>query len=167
MSRATELANMLLAVEIPQRDAVQMQPMNVVTVIAELAAQASATATMAGVALTTETEENLPFVLADPLSLYRVLNNLILNAIRHTAAGGRVTISASRHGNDVLVRVDDTGRGIANLQELLQEDAALSHGRLGLWISHRLVKSMGSELLAESQVGRGTSFYFTLAAANL
>jgi len=108
-----------------------------------------------------------------PLALSRVLLNLTTNALKFTEEG-RVSISA-RHAGPASVEfsVEDTGRGIepAALETLYQPFRRSGGGRrfcfsgtgLGLVISRRLITAMGSELQLETEPGRGTRFYFTLA----
>src|SRR5437867_8764467 len=70
------------------------------------------TARRKGVRLALETQPLLPLV-ADEPQLQRVVANLLGNAIKYTAAGGRVTVSAARENGRVAVAFHDTGHGIA------------------------------------------------------
>src|SRR5207302_1444807 len=87
---------------------------------------------------------------ADPTRLEQVLVNLLTNAAKYTEPGGRIALAARREGDEVVMRVRDTGVGIA--PELLprvfdlfmQADPADSRARkglgIGLWIVRRLVE---------------------------
>jgi signal transduction histidine kinase len=104
-------------------------------------------------------------------AINRSLLNLATNALKFTDVGG-ITIRASAvDHNCVRFSVEDTGRGISEdaLQRLYQpfrrrpnRGQAFSGTGLGLLIVRRLVESLGSELVLETESGVGTRFYFTL-----
>jgi signal transduction histidine kinase len=112
---------------------------------------------------------------ADREKLRQVVLNLLSNAIRHTPAGGRVTLAAQSRGTRVAIVVDDTGPGIpADRREhifepFVQLDRSLTQPRegvgLGLAISRDLARGMGGELSVESQPGRGSRFTLVLPRA--
>jgi len=119
-----------------------------------------------------------PFtVTADRGRLRQVLLNLLSNAIKFTPDGGRITLSARLEdgARRVRVAVSDTGIGIAPqdqpklFQEFVQLDA--SHARqyegtgLGLALSRRLVELHGGAIGLESELGKGSTFWFTLPCA--
>ena len=119
--------------------------------------------------------DDLPLVFADRDKLKHVLGNLIGNAIKFTPDGGRVWISFARrgrNGDELVVEVGDTGRGIATdhydliFREFAQVDASPSrshHGTgLGLAIARKLVELHGGTIWVESQLGTGSRFFFTL-----
>ncbi|WP_241149338.1 sensor histidine kinase, partial [Pseudomonas viridiflava] len=66
-----------------------------------------------GVALNVEIQGPLPRLQADQAQLDRVLDNLIDNALRHTARDGQIRLQARRHGERVIISVEDNGEGIA------------------------------------------------------
>ncbi len=105
--------------------------------------------------------------------LEQVLNNLMDNAFRHTPSGGSVRVAASLNSPTfVQVTVADTGAGIppGELPHLFdrfyraQGSAGKGHG-LGLAIAREIVRAHGGEIWATSEVGKGTSFNFTLPIA--
>ena len=107
---------------------------------------------------------------ADPRRLRQILTNLVSNALKATAAG-EVRVSVGKTGDMVLVRVMDSGRGIAPevLQTIFEPykqagDAAARRGGagLGLAIARRLVLLHGGTITGKSEVGRGSIFTFTL-----
>ena len=119
--------------------------------------------------------DDLPRVYADRDKIKHVFANLIGNAIKFTADGGRVWISFSRRGaeeTELLVEVGDTGRGIARdhyelvFREFAQVDSSPSrshHGTgLGLAIARRLVELHRGRIWVESELGKGSRFFFTL-----
>ena len=119
--------------------------------------------------------DDLPSVSADRDKIKHVLGNLIGNAIKFTNNGGRAWISFSRRGRDeeeLLVEIGDTGRGIARdhydliFREFAQVDASPSrphHGTgLGLAIARRFVELHEGRIWVESELGKGSRFFFTL-----
>jgi signal transduction histidine kinase len=119
--------------------------------------------------------DDLPPVYGDRDKIKHVLANLIANAIKFTGDGGRIWIAFSRRGpegGEVCVEVGDTGRGIAPnhyelvFREFAQVDASPSrphHGTgLGLAIARKLVELHAGRIWVESELGKGSRFYFTL-----
>ena len=117
---------------------------------------------------------DLPPVLADRKRIVQVLNNLLSNAARHSAATAPIRISAERDGVYVALAVADEGQGIA--PELLgrlfrkygrkEQDSGVAGG-LGLAICKGLVEAHGGRIWAESPgVGKGTRFIFTIPVAD-
>jgi signal transduction histidine kinase len=119
--------------------------------------------------------DDLPLVYADRDKIKHVLGNLIGNAIKFTNSGGRAWISLSRRGRheeELVVEVGDTGRGIARdhyelvFREFAQVDASPSrphHGTgLGLAIARRFVELHKGRIWVESELGKGSRFFFTL-----
>jgi signal transduction histidine kinase len=132
-----------------------------------------------GVRLAGEIVDDVDPVLANPPRLQRVLHNLVSNALRHTPADGAVTLRATHAGEEVRVEVSDTGEGIASddLPHVFERsfrgelsrtrperDVAPSTG-LGLAIARGLVEAHGGTMDVESDLGRGSRFYFTLKRA--
>jgi len=117
--------------------------------------------------------------LADREKAVQVLLNLVANAVKFTAAGGRVSLDAAPHpgpgGAQVALRVADTGVGIAAgklgavFDPFVQVDTGYARQQegtgLGLAISRELARGMGGDLLAESEVGVGSAFTFVLPGA--
>ena len=101
--------------------------------------------------------------------LRRVLSNIVHNAISFTPRGGSIRIAAVRHGMDVVVSVADFGVAIppAELPTIFDR---FRHGYatpgaglgLGLYIARWIVEAHGGRLWAHSEVGRGSTFSFTL-----
>jgi signal transduction histidine kinase len=118
--------------------------------------------------------EGVPFAFADIGLIERVLQNLVGNALRHTPEGGEIAIEADGEEAGVTVRVSDTGCGIPHerLSRLLDPVAGRyadagkdgEEAGLGLVIARRILELHGSDLKAESAVGAGSTFEFTLPA---
>jgi PAS domain S-box-containing protein len=129
----------------------------------------------AGLALDERFSNDLPVVPADEQRISQVLSNLVGNAIKATPKGGRVTIAASRAKDEVRVTVSDTGSGIPReqLQHIFDRFWQASHSSirtrgagLGLAIARGIVEAHGGQLTAESEVGAGSTFTFTLPLLN-
>ena len=133
-----------------------------------------------GLKLTVVLEDSVPSVVnGDPERLHQILSNLIGNAVKFTPAGAidvRVTADPTR-GPDVVVlfEVADSGIGIAAdklamvFEPFIQADSSNTrmHGGtgLGLTISSRLARLMGGQIGVTSEVGVGSTFWFTVRVA--
>ncbi len=114
-------------------------------------------------------------VLADAQGLEQVIKNLVDNAIRYTPQGGRVAVEIQERDPVALVAVRDTGVGIPTsalpriFERFYRVDPARSRAEggtgLGLAIVRHLVHAMGGEVWAESELGQGTTVFFTLLPA--
>ena len=114
-----------------------------------------------------DTATNAATIDADPEALRQIFTNLFDNALRHTQPGGRIQVTAERAGDDVLVRVSDTGSGIPAdhlpriFERFYRVDASRSRQEggtgLGLAIVKHLVEAHGGRVAAESELGRGTT----------
>ncbi|KQQ57064.1 histidine kinase [Pseudomonas sp. Leaf127] len=106
---------------------------------------------------------------ADPERLFQVLSNLIGNAIKFSPKQGRITVTAEPCGSDIAFSVRDSGEGIApeQLPHIFDrywtlKDNNPSGTGLGLYISQGIIKAHGGVLTAESEVGQGSEFRFTV-----
>jgi signal transduction histidine kinase len=124
-----------------------------------------------GLKLRVEAPVDLPKVLVDRIQVERVINNLVINAIRYTKRG-EIKISAERRDSTVAVSVCDTGTGIPPeylphiFDKFVQVPGAATGGAgLGLAISKSLVEAHGGQISVQSEAGRGTTFTFTLPIA--
>ncbi|HEY7396548.1 MAG TPA: PAS domain S-box protein [Gemmatimonadaceae bacterium] len=138
------------------------------------AVEAQAThATAANVNLRLDVPYDVPAIWADRDRLLQVFENLVGNAIKFTPAGGRITVAAASQNTQVLFSVADTGAGIAqdSLAHIFDPfwQAATREQRLGaglgLPITRGIVEAHGGELWVESQVGQGSTFFFTIPMA--
>ena len=122
-----------------------------------------------------EVPDELPAVRADVQRLHQVLFNLLDNAIKYTQPGGRVAVSAKEKGGEVEVCVADNGPGIAaeHLPRIFERFYRVDKARsremggtgLGLSIVKHIIQTHGGRVWVESQPGKGSSFYFTVASA--
>jgi PAS domain S-box-containing protein len=112
------------------------------------------------------------FLYADRLRFKQVLYNLLSNALKFTPAGGQVSIEGSQEQRSIRFRVADTGIGIpTGEQEAIFESfhqvgtttKGVREGTgLGLAITKRLVEQHGGSIWVESELGKGSRFFFTL-----
>ncbi len=123
--------------------------------------------------LQVEVSEWVPPVSADPERIERVLVNLITNALKYSTPGTPVIIRVGRLEGEAVVSVTDQGPGIApeDLRHLFErffraETAKPAQGLgLGLYITRLIVEAHGGRIWAESQVGKGSTFSFSLPLA--
>ncbi|MBC3412277.1 PAS domain-containing protein [Pseudomonas sp. SWRI51] len=118
--------------------------------------------------LVCELEPPLPRIQADIAQIERVLDNLLHNAIRHTASGGRIRLHARRHAERVIISVEDNGEGIAYGQQGRIFEPFVQVGRkkggagLGLALCKEIVQLHGGRMGVFSRPGQGTQFYMAL-----
>jgi PAS domain S-box-containing protein len=110
-------------------------------------------------------------VKADAQRLKQVLLNLLSNAVKYNTPGGRIRVFASLEGEILLLRVSDTGPGIAAedlprlftpFDRLGAEASDVEGTGLGLALSRRLAEAMGGSLNATSEIGAGSTFELRL-----
>jgi signal transduction histidine kinase len=111
-------------------------------------------------------------VLADRDRIAQVFCNILENAVKFTNPHGAVSVTASLHGNEVLFSVRDTGRGMsdAELSRVFERHVRAHRSAgggtgLGLFIARAIIEAHHGRIWAESQVGKGSTFYFTLPIA--
>ena len=114
-------------------------------------------------------------VVADAYAIQQVFGNLLENALKYAASGKRIHVSAQRLASEVQFTVRDFGPGIASehleriFERFYRVDKARSRASggtgLGLAIVKHIVQAHGGRIWAESEMGKGTSFHFTLPLA--
>ncbi|MEP7158490.1 MAG: ATP-binding protein, partial [Chloroflexota bacterium] len=125
----------------------------------------------ADVSLVPEIETDLPRAMVDEQRVRQVIANLLANALRHTPAGGRVTVRlrASVDRASLNVEVADTGSGISPdflphvFDRFVKGEGSMGSG-LGLAICRDVVEAHGGKISITSEPGRGTSVKFSLPA---
>ena len=121
-----------------------------------------------------EMQDGLPPVSADGTQLERILVNILSNALKYSNPGTPVHLRAWLNDEEVVVAVSDQGRGIAadeipNLFERFDLATGMRKAEgvgLGLDITRVLVEAHGGRIWVESEVGKGSTFFFTLPVAD-
>jgi signal transduction histidine kinase len=146
------------------REHVQVQPL-----LDEVLELFEALAKERGISLTCHAPEGLPDVIGERDRLIQVLSNLIGNAVKFTPPRGRISVNAQLLKKTLHFSVEDTGSGIPSesLPQLFdrfwQADRTGRVGTgLGLPIAKAIVEAHDGRIWAESVVGRGTTFHFTV-----
>ena len=124
------------------------------------------------IALDLVVAETVGEIVADQRKFKQILLNLLSNAVKFTPDGGRVTVQAATQGNALVVSVADTGIGIAEDDQAVVFDEFRQVGRhytnkqegtgLGLALTKRFVDLHGGRLSLHSELGKGSTFTFTL-----
>jgi signal transduction histidine kinase len=148
----------------------QITPFALSDVMQNTVALSRERATRDGIALGLEVDPGIGVIEADERMLKQVLFNLLSNALKFTAKGGHVGVSAHAVGDDVVVSVRDDGVGIAPADQarIFEEfqQVGTSHLQegtgLGLAISRRFIELHGGSLRVESEPSHGSTFTFTL-----
>ncbi len=118
-------------------------------------------------------DDLLPNVRADANKITWVLSNLISNALRYVQEGGMIELMAARMGRNIHISVRDNGPGIPHeyqtkiFQKFVQVKGRSPGGSgLGLAICKEIVRAHGGNIWVESELGKGSTFTFTLAMYN-
>jgi PAS domain S-box-containing protein len=147
----------------PKRELVAMNQ-----VAGEMAGMMRGEARRHGVSIRTDLQDDLPMILADRVQLQQVLMNLILNGIEAMKDTGGVLTVKAHLGEDghIRISVQDTGPGLPMGEVDQIFDAFFTtkpHGSgMGLAICKSIVESQGGRIWADTNGGRGATFYFTL-----
>jgi signal transduction histidine kinase len=143
------------------------QSVDLAQLVLEVCAQARVLADAHGVLLGLDSVAPMT-IQGDGVHLRRLLLNLVDNGIKYTPAGGRVTLSLRRDDGWAVLRVSDTGIGLAPdeqehvFQRFYRAPEALSRGEegsgLGLCIARSIAEAHGGRIEVESTVGCGSTF---------
>jgi NtrC-family two-component system sensor histidine kinase KinB len=147
----------------------QARSVDPVALVQQSVRQADGSARAGGVVLTLEEPPQAFALQADPERIGVVLDNLLANAVRHTPPGGQVAVRVRRTGAGARFEVQDSGEGIPAqfLERVFERFFQIPGSRrggvgLGLYISREVVRAHGGEMGATSEVGKGSTFWFTL-----
>jgi signal transduction histidine kinase len=152
--------------------ALHVEPTDPDVLVGDVVRSFEPAAATAGVTLTAAIDGDLPIVEVDPVRIREVLANLVANALRHTPAGGRITVAgAVEDGRRLRLEVRDTGSGIEPsllphvFDRFAKGDDSVGSG-LGLAIARGLVVAHRGEIVAVSPIGEppdgGTSIVVRL-----
>lgn len=175
--RLTALVNDLLDISRMESGRITLLPKSVHVdgLVNQILAAMQGRAAEKGLALRADVPPALPAVMADPDRVAQILTNLVANACQYTPPGGEITVSACAYDAMVRISVQDTGIGIAPHDQekifdrffraddpVVQETPGTG---LGLPIVKSLVEMHGGEVWTESELGKGSTFAFTLPTA--
>jgi two-component system sensor histidine kinase BaeS len=146
------------------------EPTDPDVLIDEVVRSFQGTAGSAGVTVTADVPADLPIVDVDPVRLREVLANLVANGVRHTPAGGTVSVRGEATDKWLVIRVADTGSGIdpallPHVFDRFVKGADSGGSGLGLAIARHLVTAHGGTLEVEATGNAGTTFRVTLPTA--
>jgi signal transduction histidine kinase len=132
-------------------------------------------ATRHGITLDVKVDERLGDYVGDERKIKQILLNLLSNAVKFTPEGGRISINARQTNGSVEISVTDTGIGIAEedqpkifeeFRQVGSDNAKKIEGTgLGLTLAKKFVELHGGRIWVESEVGKGSTFVFTLPTA--
>ncbi len=159
-----------------EENKLNLEPFNIAELVQDVVQNYELTAKEKDITLTSNIGQGLSFVQGDIGLIERILENLIMNALRHTPKGGTISIILSPADEYINVQVLDTGDGIPE-QELphifdrfykisTSASPPVSFTGLGLAIAKRIMDLHGSDIEVESELNSGTCFTFRLPIYN-
>lgn len=133
---------------------------------------AAAVSRVSGRPIELSVDDGLPEAFADELSQFRVLENLLTNAVKYSPPDAPIRLALLLHGDDLEIRVHNGGPGLEpdEVEELFSpfvrlrqhREAGIEGTGLGLYTSRRLVEGQGGRLWVESSADAGTTFRYTV-----
>jgi signal transduction histidine kinase len=178
MQRATQRMNRLVEdlLEVVRQESGKMtlvlEAVPVADILEQTAEMCGATAIEQNISLDVREAPPDLMVTADEERILQVMSNLVGNALKFVPRGGRVVLECERKGTEAVFSVADTGPGIPPedldrlFEKFWQRRRADTRGvGLGLAIARGIVEAHGGRIWAESTLGKGATFYFTLPAA--
>ena len=120
------------------------------------------------ISINIKTDSSFGTIQSDPYQLRQILINLLINAIHATDTGGKVTVSLQDSGEQVEIKVSDTGTGIPkeNLNKIFEPFFSTKppgEGTgLGLFVTRGIIEKLGGVINLKSRVGHGTTFLFSI-----
>lgn len=151
---------------------IELKPTNVAVIIKQTILQLHGFSRKKKVAVTSRLPSSLPLIKGDAIRLEQVMTNLIGNAIKFTPQQGKVTVKAEANNNHVLISITDTGIGIApdelehifgKFYQVEEHSTRSAEGSgLGLHIARQLVERHYGKLWAQSNLGKGSTFFVEL-----
>jgi signal transduction histidine kinase len=151
---------------------VNVGDMDLLQVVSEVKSRIQVAADKREIKLSVSVPDKVPVLKGDPLRVSQVIQNLSTNAIQYTSEKGAVYIKVQVGAGQVTISVRDTGIGISKedlprvFQRFFQAENAQKMRKagfgLGLKISQEIVKAHGGGMGVDSELGKGSVFYFTI-----
>lgn len=170
-SRLSQMVGDLLLLARMERQELEIKrlPCCLNDLVSDLVEELAFMAVETNITLKAEFQEQKPlYVIGDEEQLYRLVSNLIVNAIKYTLPGGKVTVILDRLDNNALIQVQDTGIGIApedqakifdRFYRVNRDRSRYSGGSgLGLAIAQAIALAHKGSIQVQSQLGLGSSF---------
>jgi signal transduction histidine kinase len=154
-----------------QKLRLDLKEVNLNQLIGSTLSDFSMTASEKNINLTYEPNTETVIINADPSRMHEILANLIDNAVKYSPSGTTVIVRFKREGNFAQIEVKDSGYGIPEeakihlFEKFYRVNRSSSEPKgtgLGLFVTKELIERQGGKIWFDSQVGRGTTFYFTL-----
>ncbi len=155
----------------------EQKPCHLGVILVEAVDGMRARAAAKGLTLRLEPAEDMAVVMGDAALLRQSITNLVDNAIKYTPSGGTVTVGLSVRDNQAIIRVSDTGIGIAPADQVRlfekfyrvkRRDTVNIQGTgLGLAIVKSIVERHGGKVWVDSELDRGSTFYISLPVSDI
>jgi signal transduction histidine kinase/DNA-binding response OmpR family regulator len=168
----TTMVGDILTLQRGDQTGLHLVPMNLADAAWEALRGAEGAIKRAGLDIEIDIPDPLPLLLGDHDSLVRVFDNLLLNSIKFSSKGGRISVRLRCADDHIIAEVADTGIGIPEdqlgriFERFYQVDGSSTrrHGGvgLGLTIVKQVIEAHGGEVGVSSQVGQGSIFFFSL-----
>lgn len=152
-----------------------IEPFSLAELAQDVAHSFNLSAEKNNITIKTKFGSNVPFAYGDIALIQRVLENLIENAMRYTPQGGEIAISLSAKNENIVMSISDTGCGIKKedvphifdrfYRATKSREDGDFHSGLGLAIVKRILSLHGSDISADSELNKGTTFTFKLSAS--
>ena len=151
---------------------VNLSPCNLLDVVNDVRGRIEVVAGQRKIKFEVLVPQAVPEIQGDPLRLGQVIQNLCTNAVQYTRPQGSVVLKVENKGKELVVGVQDTGIGISKddlprvFERFFQTDEAQKMRRagfgLGLKIAQEIVRSHGGTIAVESELGKGSRFFFNV-----
>ncbi|MFC1991836.1 sensor histidine kinase [Chloroflexota bacterium] len=144
---------------------------DIVKILNQVVEDMSSVASTRKISLVHEVPSSLPSVWADKGRLEQVIMNIMVNALKYTPSGGKVTLRAKKKDASLLVEIQDTGPGIVkeDWQNVFESYYRVESGKqhpsglgLGLALCKTIIEAHGGKIWVESEEGKGCTFSFSL-----
>lgn len=152
----------------------KLQPMDIVASLADITELYSTVAEDHSISVTLKVTQQPLMIMGERSRLQRALANLLDNALKFTPAGGRILVKAGKEGDQVVIEIEDNGRGISaqDLPRVCERYYRADHSRstagsgLGLSLVQAVVRVHGGKLTIKSEINQGTQVRIQLPGRN-